>query len=73
MIKFSLTIWVCSFLSVPSVCMPPITFPEVYDSWLECSKAAHVQSLELLRGFDPDFINKNKAGMKYMCRQDTLY
>ena len=71
--KIILIMLVCSFLSVPSVCMPPITFPEVYDSWLECSKAAHVQSLELLRGFDPDFINKNKAGMKYMCRQDTLY
>ena len=73
MIKFTLTLWVCSFLSTPSVCMPPITFPEVYDSWLECSKGAHVQAVKLLEEFDPDFVDKNYVGMKYICQQDTLY
>ena len=53
--------------------MAPITFPEVYDSWLECSKAAHTHSVEMLESFDPDFVNENKVGMKYMCRQGMVY
>ena len=73
MIKFTLTLWVCSFLSMPSVCMPPITFPEVYDSWLECSKGAHAQSIKLLEEFDLDFVNKNNVGMKYNCKPVTVY
>ena len=53
--------------------MPPITFPQVYDSWLDCSKAAHVESIKLMESLDPDFVNKNQVGMKYICRQDMLY
>ena len=72
MIKFTLTLWVCSFL-VGNKCMAPITFPEVYDSWLECSKAAHVESIKLLETFDPDFVNKNKVVIKYSCQQGMMY
>ena len=60
MIKFTLILWVCSFL-VGNKCMAPITFPEVYDSWLECSKAAHVHSIEMLESFNPDFVNENNV------------
>ena len=73
MIKFTLTLWVCSFLAAGSKCMPPITFPEVYDSWLECSKAAHIHSIEMLESFNPDFVNENNVGMKYVCRQGMIY
>ena len=72
MIKFTLILWVCSFL-VGNKCMAPITFPEVYDSWLECSKAAHVHSIEMLESFNPDFVNENNVGMKYVCRQGMIY
>ena len=48
MIKFSLTIWVCSFLGVQSVCMPPMLLPVLYDSWYECSRRAHQESLKLI-------------------------
>jgi hypothetical protein len=72
MIKFTLILWVCSF-SAGNKCMPPITFPEVYNSWLECSKAAHVESIKLLETFDSDFVNENKVGMKYTCRQGMVY
>ena len=72
MIKFTLILWVCSFLEGTN-CMPPITFPEVYDSWLECSKAAHVHSIEMLESFNPDFVNENNVGMKYVCRQGMIY
>ena len=72
MIKFSLTIWVCSFLA-GTQCMPPVTYPQVYDSWLECSKVAHTQSIKLLEEFDVDFVNENHIGMKYMCKQGFVY
>jgi len=72
MIKFTLILWVCSFLEGTN-CMPPVTYPGVYDSWLDCSKAAHIESIKLLETFDIDFINKYKVGMKYSCQQGMVY
>ena len=72
MIKFTLILWVCSFLEGTN-CMPPATYPGVYDSWLDCSKAAHIESIKLLETFDIDFINKYKVGMKYSCQQGMVY
>ena len=45
--KFILTIWVCSFLG-GQVCMPPIQSPIMYDSWYECSRAAHHESVKII-------------------------
>ena len=72
MIKFTLILWVCSFLA-GTKCMAPITYPGVYDSWLKCSKAAHVESIKLLEEFDSDFVNKYNVGMKYTCKQVMTY
>jgi len=72
MIKFTLILWVCSFLEGTN-CMPPVTYPGVYNSWLECSKVAHIESIKLLETFDIDFINKYKVGMKYSCQQGMVY
>ena len=47
MIKYILTIWVCSFLE-GQVCMPPIHSPIVYNSWYECSRASHEESLKIM-------------------------
>ena len=72
MVKFTLIIWVCSFLA-GSKCMDHITYPEVYNNWLECSKAAHIESIKLMEKFDPDFVNKNQVGMKYNCQRIMVY
>ena len=72
MIKFTLILWVCSFLA-GTKCMAPVTYPGVYDSWIECSKAAHLESIKLMESFDIDFVNKNKVGMKYSCQQGMVY
>ena len=53
--------------------MPPINFPTVYDSWKECSIAAHTEAIKLIKGSEPDFFNKNKVGMKYICRSVRMY
>ena len=46
MIKFTLMIWVCSFLG-ENLCMAPVKSPILYDSWYECSRAAHQESIKI--------------------------
>ena len=67
MIKFSLTIWVCSFLSNPSVCMPPIPSPVLYNSWYECSRAAHQESIKIYSKIGYKMMNEAKLATRYMC------
>ena len=68
MIKFTLIIWVCSFLG-GQVCMPPIKSPVVYDSWYECSRAAHKESLKIMSKLGYKVVNKDKIAMKYRCKE----
>ena len=68
MIKFTLTIWVCSFLG-GQLCMPPIQSSVMYDSWYECSRAAHKESLQILSKIGYKAINKGKIAMKYNCQK----
>jgi len=70
MIKFTLTLWVCSFLGTQSVCMPPTQVPALYDSWYECSRAAHTESLKLLSKIGYKIVNDNKLATRYTCRFD---
>ena len=73
MIKFTLIIWVCSFLSNPSVCMPPIPSPVLYNCWYECSRAAHQESIKLMSSLGYKVVNKDKIAMKYRCKEvDTI-
>jgi hypothetical protein len=70
MIKFTLTIWVCSFLSMPSVCMPPVRVPALYDTWYECTRAAHKESLQLISKMGYKLVNDNNIATRYVCRPD---
>ena len=72
MIKFILILWVCSFLA-GSKCQAPITYSKVYDSWIQCSKAAHLMSIEIIDSFNPKFVNEYEIGMKYNCNQVMVY
>ena len=67
MIKFTLIIWVCSFLG-QSVCLAPIYSPILYDSWYECSRAAHQESLHILSKMGYKVVNDGQIAMKYNCR-----
>jgi len=67
MLKFTLIIWVCSFLG-KDLCMPPIVYPTVYDSWYECSREAHRESIKLLSAAGFKYVNKNKIGTRYTCK-----
>ena len=70
MIKFTLTIWVCSFLSAQSVCMPPAQSPILYDSWYECSRAAHQESIKIYSKLGFKLVNDNKLATRYTCQVD---
>ena len=70
MIKFSLTIWVCSFLGVQSVCMSPMQLPALYDSWYECSRGAHQESLKLISKMGYKLVNDNHLAIRYTCQLD---
>jgi len=66
MIKFTLTLWVCSFLG-QNVCLPPVQAPALYDSWYECSRAAHKESLQILSKIGYKAVNDGKLAMRYTC------
>jgi len=66
MIKFTLIIWVCSFLG-QNLCMAPIESPILYDSWYECSRAAHQESIKIYSKLGYKAINDGKIATRYMC------
>ena len=66
MIKFTLIIWVCSFLG-QNMCMAPIESPILYNSWYECSRAAHKQSMKILSTIGYKAVNDEKIATKYTC------
>ena len=68
MMKFTLIIWVCSFLG-GQVCMPPITSPILYNSWYECSRAAHHESIKMMSKLGYKVVNRDKIAMKYRCEE----
>ena len=68
MIKFTLMIWVCSFLG-GQTCLPPIEVPTIYNSWYECSRAAHRESLKMMSKIGYKVINRDKIAMKYRCKE----
>ena len=66
MIKFTLTIWVCSFLG-QNLCMPPMQAPTLYDSWYECSLAAHQKSIKIYSNLGYKVVNDGKIATRYTC------
>jgi hypothetical protein len=70
--KFILIIWVCSFLG-QNACLPPMEHSTMYDSWYECSRDAHVESIKLLSKMGYAYVNKYEIGTKYNCRSVYTY
>ena len=66
MIKFTLMIWVCSFLG-ENRCMAPVKSPILYDSWYECSRAAHQESIKIYSKLGYKVVNKGRLATRYTC------
>ena len=70
--KFVLIIWVCSFIQGNN-CMAPMEYPTMYNSWYECSREAHVESIKLLSKMGYKYVNNYKVGTKYNCKPVYTY
>ena len=66
--KFTLIIWVCSFLGSPATCLAPMEYPKQFNSWYECSRTAHTESAKMISKMGYKYINDYKIGMNYTCR-----
>ena len=68
MVKFTLIIWVCSFLGQYQ-CMAPIQSTTLYNSWYECSRTAHQESIKILSRIGYKKVNDEKIATRYMCKE----
>jgi len=67
--KFILIIWVCSFIGSPVACLRPMEYPKQFDSWYECSRTAHSETLLMMSKMGYKYINDNKIAMSYTCKK----
>ena len=66
--KYFLIIWVCAFLNPGDTrCLDPVTYPTAYNSWYECSRAAHMESIKLVSKMGYKYVNDMKIGTRYTC------
>ena len=56
-----------------NACMTPITYSTTYDSWYECSRDAHVESVKLMSRMGYKHVNQYKIGTKYTCKPIMTY
>ena len=61
--KYMLIIWVCSFIE-GNRCMEPVKYTQLYDSWYECSVAAHKESTRILQKMGYKVFNKKEEAKK---------
>ena len=47
--------------------MKPIKYPMVFDSWYECSRTAHMESIKVLSKMGYAYVNKYQVETKYSC------
>jgi len=69
MTKFILLIWVCSFAGSQPACLPPVEVPKQFNSWYDCSRGAHKETLILMSKMGFKYVNENKIAMSYSCRE----
>ena len=70
--KYILIIWVCSFLQ-GNACVAPVEYPITFNSWYECSRTAHKESVKLLSKMGYKYVNDYKVGTRYTCRLIETY
>jgi len=47
--------------------MPPIQVPILYDSWYECSRAAHRESIKIYSKLGYKVVNDGRLATRYTC------
>ena len=70
--KYILILWVCSFVG-NNGCLPPIESKKLFNSWYECSVAAHKESVSLLQKMGYAYVNQHQVGTMNYCRRVTTH
>ena len=70
--KYILIVWVCSFLE-GKACMEPLQYSTTFNSWYECSRTAHMESVKLLSRMGYKYVNDYHIGTRYTCKQVQTY
>ena len=70
--KYILIIWVCSFLE-GNRCIAPMEYKTAFNSWYECSRTAHMESVKLMSRMGYKYVNEYKIGTKYTCKPLETY
>ena len=70
--KYMLLIWLCSFATGQN-CIGPKEYPTMYNSWYECSRDAHAESIKLMSKMGYAYVNQYQVGTKYNCRSVYIY
>ena len=53
--------------------MAPVEYPTIFNSWYECSRDAHVESVKLLSKMGYKNVNDYRVGTKYHCKAVQTY
>ena len=53
--------------------MAPVEYPTIYNSWYECSRTAHMESVKLMSRMGYKYVNEYKVGTKYTCKLIKTY
>jgi len=60
---------VCSFLGGQPACLPPMEYPKQLNSWYECSRTAHSETLLMLSKMGYKYVNDSRIAMSYSCKE----
>ena len=68
--KFFLILWVCSALN--GACMvPPVTYPQPFNSHYECVKEGYITGLDMVKVMDRKSIEMNRLFVAFNCRPES--
>ena len=69
--KYFLILWVCS--AINGACMvPPITYPEPFNSHYECVEEGYATGLDMVRAMSRESIEMNRLFVAFNCRREPL-
>ena len=68
--KYFLILWVCS--AINGACMvPPITYPEPFNSHYECVNAGYLDGLQMVQSMGKEEVEKNRLFVAFNCKPET--
>ena len=68
--KFFLILWVCSALN--GACLvPPVTYPQPFNSHYECVKEGYITGLDMVKVMDRKSIEMNRLFVAFNCRPES--